>query len=223
MGLARREPGHVGVAAPSPGADDQPSDAHRACEAASEHRRRRPRVRDVRAAVGDHRRSSKRDARSPLPDVDLERSVLTISRGRWSGPTDSSRRTRRRTQVRRVALTRLTVDALQAHRSAADERATRFAGHVDATPSSSPATSPAVSRGSPTRHRVDSVRPAAGSSYRACGCTTSATTSPLGYDGGGGCQDRVRTTRTPERGDDLERLRPLCPRDRPRGRRGLAA
>jgi integrase len=64
------------------------------------------------------------------PDVDLERAVLTISRGLVVGPDGLVEKDTKTHQVRRIALDPATVEALRMHRSAADERAARFAGHV---------------------------------------------------------------------------------------------
>lgn len=65
-------------------------------------------------------------------DVDLERSVLTISRGLVMGPDGLVEKDTKTHQVRRVALDAATVESLRAHRKVVEQRAARFAGHVDA-------------------------------------------------------------------------------------------
>jgi integrase len=65
------------------------------------------------------------------PDVDLDRAVVTISRGLVVGPDGLVEKDTKTHQVRRVALDDATVEALRAHRTAAEERAARFAGQVD--------------------------------------------------------------------------------------------
>jgi integrase len=82
------------------------------------------------AAITGARRSEVLGLR--WPDVDLEGSVLTISRGLVVGPDGLVEKDTKTHQVRRVALDAATVETLRVHRSAADERAARFAGHVAA-------------------------------------------------------------------------------------------
>ena len=66
------------------------------------------------------------------PDVDLDRAVVTISRGLVVGPDGLVEKDTKTHQVRRVALDAATVEALRADRTVAEERTARFAGQVDA-------------------------------------------------------------------------------------------